>query len=239
MKALLIVAIILIAAPHSLAQQNTGSRRVFPRGNWILSFGPSQTPGTVVDLYTVGSNASSKDVKVTDVWLQNRSNQDVAALKIAWKLFEKSNPSKTLLSGETPQFLGVALAPGERRLVNYPVVSFARIHGRLVRGGKLEGHFTIELWVTEVQFDNGNLEAESSSNPNLRNAAWKVRPRGKFLKVTSKPAPQDDEDFGCPSQQCGWSDVQQCYTCFDTKGSSCSWFNCSYCKSGRCRTLIE
>ena len=239
MKTLLIVAIILIAAPHGLTQQDTPSRKGLPRGNWILSFGPSQTPGNLVDLYMVGSN-SSNDVKVTDLWLQNRSNLDVAAVKVGWNLYEKSNPSKILLSGETPNFLGVALAPGEKRIVNFPVVSFARIHGPLLRGGKLEGHFTVELWVTEVEFER-NLEAKSSSQPNVRRATWKTNRKIKLLKVASKPAPQDDDDdLGCPSQQCGWSDVQQCYTCFENKGSTCSWFNCSYCKSGRCRaTLIH
>src|SRR5262245_46244436 len=117
MKLLLVVAMALLIAPHNLAQQVSRSQNADPAGNWILGCGPASTPGAVVDLYMVGTD-SSNGVKVTDLWLRNRTTQDVAAVKIAWKLYERSNPSKTLVSGETPQFLGVALAAAEKRVIS-------------------------------------------------------------------------------------------------------------------------
>jgi len=186
----------------------------------------------------VGSDASH-GIKVTDVWLENRSLQDVSAVKIGWKLYEKANPSRILLSGETPQFLGVNLAAGEKRVATFPVVSFAKIHGPLLRNGRLEGSYKIELWVTEVLFDGGNTGLAQSTSFTLHKTSWKGSKTDKVTKVTSRPAPETDDDLGCPNQECGWANVQNCYTCFNNQGSSCSWSNCSYCKSGRCSALIE
>lgn len=240
MRMLMVVAMALLIAPHSLAQQVSRSEKADPPGNWVLGCGPTATPGPVVDLYMVGTD-SSNGVKVTDVWLKNRSHQDVAAVKIGWKLYERSNPSTTLISGETPQFLGVALASGEKRVITFPVVSFARIHGPLLRDGKVEGNFRIELWVSDVQFDNGFLQSRKSSSSIMRKAGWSTGRPTDVLKVTSKLAPPDDDDDGaaCQNQECGWANRQNCYTCFTNTGSTCSWSSCNYCKSGRCGALIE
>ncbi len=235
---LLLIAILLIGAPHALTQQTSSSDSGLPKGDWVLACGPSRSRGALVDLYMVGSD-SSKGVKVTDVWLENRSVQDVEAVKIGWKLYERSKPQVILLSGETPQFLGVALAAGEKRVVTFPVVSFAKIHRPLLRGGKVNGNYRIELWVSDVQFDNGNLATKSPAYFNVQKAAWTANSSLKFIAVASEPAAKDDDEFGCPNQECGWASSQNCYTCFNNNGSTCSWSNCTYCKSGRCPGLIE
>ena len=235
---LMLTIILMITSSPALAQQSSRSQNDLPEGNWILSCGPSRTRGSVVDLYMVGSDASN-GIKVTDVWLENRSSQDVAAVKIGWKLYERSNPSRILMSGETPQFLGVILAAGEKRVATFPVVSFAKIYGPLLRNGRIEGNYKIELWVTEVLFDGSNAGLAQSTSFPVHKTSWKDAKTDKVTKVASRPAPETDDDFGCPNQECGWSNPQSCYTCFNNQGSSCSWSNCSYCRSGRCSALIE
>ena len=238
MKKLLTTVTILIAIASSVAGKQAARKDSLPPGNWSLAFAPAQARGRVVDLFSVMSDAA-KGLTVTEVSIENRSNQDVAAVKIAWKLYEKSNASKTLLSGETPQFIGVALGPGEKRVIIFPVVSFARIHGPLLRDGKVEGNFRIELWVSEWQFDNGNLETQNSSSFNMRNASVKIGASTKYLKVRSKPFRARTDDLGCPVRECRWSNQDKCYRCENQEFSTCSWTNCSNCTSGRCSGLIE
>lgn len=230
---LTIPVIILFVLGTSGAARQSSRKNSLPPGNWSLAYGPTQTRGKIVDLFSVSSDAA-KGLAVTEVSLENRSDQDIAAVKIGWTLYERSNRSKTLLSGETPQFLAVALAPGEKRVVNYPVVSFARIHGPLVRAGKLEGDFRIELWVTEVQFDSDNPDAQNSSSFRLQKVAARTGPTFKFLRVPTRPAPQKDDSFGCPHRECKWSNQHQCYRCELTENSTCAWESCSSCASGRC-----
>ena len=238
MKILIVAAVALLIAPHTLAQTVSRSQNADPAGNWNLGCGPTSTPGALVDLYMVGTD-SSNGVKVTDLWLRNRTTQDVAAVKIAWKLYERSNPSKTLISGETPQFVGVALAVAEKRVISFPVVSFAKIYGPLMRDGRVDGNFRIEVWVSEVQFDSANVETGNSSSFSVRKAGWR-KGATNFLRVSSKQVTEvDDDGAACQNQECGWANRQQCYTCFNNTGSTCSWSNCNYCKSGRCGGLIE
>ena len=229
-----IVLIILIVLGAARLAGQTSQKESLPPGNWSLAFGPSRTRGKVVDLFAVSSDAT-KGLTVTEISLENRSSQDVAAVKIGWKLYEKSDPSKILLSGETPQFLGVALSPGEKRIVTFPVVSFAKIHKPLLRDGKVEGNFRIELWVTDVQFDNSNAELGNASY--LRRTLWTTGPV-KFVKVASRAAPKDD-DFGCPNRECRWSNLDNCYRCEQMDGSACAWSNCSSCASGRCSGFAD
>lgn len=238
MKKLLTTITILIALGSAAAGSQATRKDSLPAGNWSLAFAPAQARGKVVDLFSVMSDAA-KGLTVTEVSVENRSSHDVAAVKIGWKLYEKSNPSKTLLSGETPQFLGVALAPGEKRVITFPVVSFARIHGPLLRDGKVEGNFRIELWVSEVQFDNGIAAAENLSSFNMRTAGLKTGAAAKFLKVSSKPFRSRPEDLGCPVRECRWSNQDKCYRCENQEASTCSWTNCNNCASGRCPGLIE
>jgi hypothetical protein len=236
MKRLISLAtVFLIVSAFNLSTWALGTGNDLPSGNWGLSCGPSKTPGAVVDLYAVGTD-SSKGFTVTDVWLKNRSTQDVAAVKIGWKLYERSNPQVILLSGETQDFLGVALAPGEKRVVTFPVLSFAKIYRPLLRGGKLEGRYKIELWVTDIKFDVPNF---AQPVPVLHWRAINASSRARVLKVPSKAAIPEDDDLGCQNQECDYYHPDNCYKCVSGTGSTCSWSNCSYCKNGRCSGLIE
>ena len=236
MKKLIPLTILLIIFIANLRTPALTKTDNLPSGNWGLACGPSKTPGAVVDLYAVGTDAS-KGLTVRDVWLQNRSAQNVAAVKIGWKLYERSNPQAILLTGEIPDLLGVALAPAEKRVVTFPVLSFAKIYHPLLRDGKLEGRYKIELWVTDIKFDAPDL-AWRAGRANWRGSRWNGSSGGRILKVTSKAALPED-DFGCQNQECDYYHPDNCYKCVSSTGSSCSWSNCSYCRDGRCSGLIE
>ncbi|HYK19461.1 MAG TPA: hypothetical protein VEV42_01920, partial [Pyrinomonadaceae bacterium] len=77
MKKLIPLTILLIIFIANLRTPALTKTDNLPSGNWGLACGPSKTPGAVVDLYAVGTDAS-KGLTVRDVWLQNRSAQNVA-----------------------------------------------------------------------------------------------------------------------------------------------------------------
>ena len=146
MKQLLLIVVCLIIATEAVAQQPVRSNYGLPPGPWSVSCGPRlKQRGPTVDLYKVGSSVLT-GITVVDVWLENRSKQGVAGVKMAWRIYDISQEKTTLLQGETPKFLAVPLNPGENRKVSYPVVSFAKIYRPLLHGrSELQGNYRIEL----------------------------------------------------------------------------------------------
>jgi len=224
---------------EALAQSDRSTLQDLPPGHWLLAFQPAKTRGRVVDLSSVSSTVS-KGLGVSDFTLENRSKQNVAGVKIAWRLFETSHRDSTLLKGETPEFLAVSLTTGERRVVEYPVVSFAKIYRPLLDGKKeLEGNYRIELWVSDVRFADGAAGPQPAAFLNVKKANWNADAPVAFIEVKSKPAPPLAQDLGCPNQVCAYDYNAQCYRCVHESGGTCGWRTCSDCANGRCPGLID
>ena len=224
---------------EALAQSDRSTLQDLPPGHWLLAFQPAKTRGRVVDLSSVSSSVS-KGLGVSDFTLENRSKQNVAGVKIAWRLFETSHRDSTLLKGETPEFLAVSLTTGERRVVEYPVVSFAKIYRPLLDGTKeLEGNYRIELWVSDVRFADGAAGPQPAAFLNVKKANWNADAPVAFIEVKSKPAPPLAQDLGCPNQVCAYDYNAQCYRCVHESGGTCGWRTCSDCANGRCPGLID
>lgn len=230
------LAMVPFASSRTSIQSQSQSKTTdtLPPGKWMLAGGTTRKRGSKVDLYKVLTEAD-KGLTTTEVWLENRTNRGVVAVKIGWRLYERSNPEAGLLNGETPKFIGVPLSPGERRVVTYPVVSFVKIYQPLLRNGRLEGNYRIELFVTEVLYDDGTLDGASTWN--LRLTVNAKDSETLIAKVSSKAAEPPEE--GCPNQECMWSNSEQCERCYTNGGSTCSWKSCTSCLEGRCPGLIE
>ena len=227
------------ATREALAQNNRSTVQNLPPGHWWLAIQPTKTRGRVVDLSSVSSSVS-KGLGVTDFILENRSKQRVAGVKIAWRFFEASRRDTTLLKGETRNFLAVSLTAGERRVVEYPVVSFAEIYRPLLHGKReLEGNYRIELWVSDVSFTDETPEQGPAAFLNIKKVNWKADAAVAFVEVKSKPAPPIDDELGCPDQVCSFNYNENCYKCTYEKGGTCGWRDCSNCANGRCPGLID
>ena len=239
MKQLLLVVVCLIIATEAVAQQPARSNYGLPPGPWSVSCGPRlKQRGPIVDLYKVGSSVLT-GITVSDVWLENRSKQGVAGVKIAWRVYDTSQEKTTLLQAETPKFLTVPLNSEESRKVSYPVVSFAKIYRPLLHGrSELQGNYRIELWVSDVRFLGEAGQPGPAAFAHVKNLNSKADGAAAFVKVRSEPAADDDE-LGCQNQQCSWSNQKNCYTCGAGTGGTCKWFNCTYCEDGRCPGFIE
>lgn len=221
---------------QAFAKDDRATVQDLPPGNWMLGIQPAKTRGRVVDLSSVASSLS-EGLGVTDLILENRSKQGVAGVKIGWRVFETSARGTTLLKGETPKFLAVSLTAGERRIVKYPVVSFAKIYRPLLHGKReLAGNYKIELWVSDVRYTPEIREQGAATSLNVKKAHASV----DFVVVKSEPAPPPiDDELGCPDQACVYDYNQQCYRCTYESGGTCGFRDCRNCANGRCPGLIE
>jgi len=136
-----------------------GTGEAPPFGAWSLICGPSLERQPIVDAYSV---TSERGDKITKVDLRNRSDKAVIAVKLGWRLFYYDSPKNTLMSGESP-FLGVSLNVKERRVVEFPLVSFAKVSKSLLKNGRVDGDFKIEVVVTNVLFGDNEEQTSQSS----------------------------------------------------------------------------
>jgi hypothetical protein len=147
---------VLIGTGTKISGQSTKDK--LPPGKWTFAAGPyfgSDYESVPVDVFSVTSDAR-KGLAVTSVVLQNRDTRNVVAVKLHWYLKDKDQKGRVLLEGETP-LIGVAVPAGESQTLNYPVVSFAKVHKPLLKGTELSGNFRIEVAVSEVQYDDSSL----------------------------------------------------------------------------------
>jgi hypothetical protein len=125
------------------------------------------------------------------------------------------------MSGESP-FLGVPLNVKGRRVVEFPLVSFAKVSKSLLKNGRLEGDFKIAVVVTDVLFsDNEEKTSQSSWRTALLasflHSTTLSGTKGPIVDVMSHTAPP--VVTGCPNQGCRWH--HDSFICEPEMGSRC------------------
>lgn len=200
------------------AQASPQKRNDLPEGKWTLSILPTRHASQTVDVYSVLSEAS-KGLAATEVRIVNKTEKNVSGVKLSWRLSNLANEGETLLQGETP-LLAVALAPQERRVVQYPVVTFAKIYQPLLKGGRLAGDFNIEIQVSDVVYEEARYSGSNSARFVKAAAAAKLKPL-PMVKVPSHPAPPPTQIGKCQLQRCRWNSSNQCYDCTNDPCFNC------------------
>lgn len=234
-------------------QEKASWRAKLPLGKWALSITPAPSAQPTVDLYSATTDAR-KGLGVTRVGLRNLSGSDVAAVKVGWRLFAAEQLAASLLTGETP-LLGVALGPGEWRVVDYPVVTFAEAVRPLLKGNNLGGNYRIELVVTEVTYRDQAAKLVSgrggsssfvrvASAPDhataarcrakSRRASFQPERGAMFIKAAVWSAPAE----ACQDQQCMWGSGD-CFMCNGAPNFGCRVDSCSSCTNSRCESQID
>lgn len=208
-----------------------GTGEAPPFGAWSLICAPSLERQPIVDAYSV---TSERGDKITKVALRNRSDKVVIAVKLGWRLFYYDSPKNTLMSGESP-LLGVPLNVKEWRVVEFPLVSFAKISKSLLKNGRIDGDFKIEVVVTEVLFGDNEEKTSQSSWRNSLLASFlpsttKSGIKGPIVEVMSYTAPPIVE--ACQDQECKFKNA--CYKCEELSGTSCSPNGCESCTETAC-----
>jgi hypothetical protein len=205
-----------------------------PPGAWSLVCAPSLSDDKgIAEVYSVTS--SSKGGTVKKVSIRSRSNKPIIAVKLGWRLYYYNSPDKALMSGESP-FLGVALNENERRDVEFPVVSFTKISKSLVKDGRLNGDFKIEVGVINVLLGDGEektsiLSRSVSTLANFLSPSTAHSLKEAMVKVNSYTSVVTLE--ACQNQECKWNG--SCFQCQALAEVTCEPKpDCSECKETQC-----
>ena len=138
-----------------------------PPGNWSFSahpyFGPGYDSKPVLVFSVTTSTAGG--LAVNEIGLKNLSSKAVAAVKLGWYLCTAQSPGANLLQGQTPLIaLSGGIPVGKRRLLKFPVLSFAKIHKSLLMGNALSADFQVEVEVSEVLYEDGTTYATNKTS---------------------------------------------------------------------------
>lgn len=115
------------------AQKAPPAEEQEPPGDWSLSIGVYTGPGyeSLPVMADSVKSVGSKGLAVTEVTLKNNTTKFVKQVRLQWQVSErpdlgreKEDTRVILVHGRTPR-ITVDLSPGEERLLEYLVVSFA------------------------------------------------------------------------------------------------------------------
>jgi len=138
----------------SIAQQSATVG--FPGGDWRFSAHPYMGEGFRTRPVVVTSVASeATTLSVTGVRINNISSKGVLAVKLGWSIYDQRNRTKILNQGESSLItLDRVLRSDSDQRLSVPLVSFMEIHKRLMKKGRLEGDYRLDVAVTEILFDD-------------------------------------------------------------------------------------
>lgn len=192
-------------------QKSSFGMEDLPPGEWSLTVGPSAERSLTVDVVSVLTEVK-KGLAAIEVGVENKTDHNVSGVRLGWRLHDRANPKDVLLKGETP-VLGVALSPKERRVVQYPVVTFAKIYRPLLRDGNVAGNYRIEIQVVDVIYESfTNRKRDKDDHPKFVRAGLPGMPETQFLNVLTKPSPPTQKGH-CQNQACEYNFTRNCYTC--------------------------
>lgn len=220
---LTLIATAALAVPANLSGDRDSQRQVTP-GRWTLSAGPYFGPGhesLPVDVYSVTTNAD-RGHTVTQVKLNNRTAKDAVAVNLHWYLRD-GDSGRLLLEGDTP-LIELALPAGQRRTLEYPVISFGRIARSLLKERDFSGNFRIEVVAGQVVYADGSSAAG-------------VRRDLSFIPAAFGPKPSLYS--GCSKQRCEWSNDHESYRCLDSTNSESCMNQGSSCTNERCAGELQ
>ena len=158
---LLVAAVLLISVNSHTTEAQSDKDAQLPSGDWSFSAHPYLGPGydsRSIVVYSVVTSVKN-GLTVTKVALHNLSSKSVSAVKLNWSLSTESDRTSVLLSGQTPLVaLSGGLPAGDRRAIDFPVVSFSKIYKPLMRGDSLTGDFRLEVEVGEILYEDGSTQ---------------------------------------------------------------------------------
>lgn len=201
-------------------------------GDWSLACLPTLKPQPLVDVYSVTTNAL-KGLTITQVGVKNLSAKNAIGIKLGWRLFLEGDPQTSLKQGITP-LLGVPLSPGERRVVEFPVVKAANVLATISNDGSLRGQFRIEVAVVDVVFEENAKGQTAREHASFIKAVSWENPVMSAVEVTSYQDPIIIEG-ACQDQTCKWGGASGCYVCQAGPGFGCSISVCTSCTESRCQ----
>ncbi len=236
---LLAATLLTFVRSDNFAGSKASTQKEFPPGRWGFSAHPYMGEGYESRPVVVTSvKTELKDLSVTAVRVRNISSKSVVAVKFGWYLLNESDRRFVLQEGAS-QVISMedGLVVGEGKTLQLPIVSFGQVSKTLIRGGRLEGDYRLEIAVTEILFEDlstwtiGQKVAvqKQASNTLIVKASFRV---GTVpLTVTPiKAAPI------CPKQKCKLVEgPPDGYTCVSSEFEE----YCTNCITSCCNTVCS
>lgn len=231
LKSTLLLALLLsLAAVAAEAQTPPKMQDRLPAGNYTVITKPYMGPGyeSLPVMTTSVTTEAQSDGGVTIVGVENSTSHRLDAVRLSWYLSASEAPDYILLQGKTPMLrLPGGIAAGEVERIQFPVVSFARIHKPLAHKGVVNGNYLIQVGVVEARFDDGTTQtflALGKTGGERKTVFVKASWAGAATRPAS-PARQ----IGCPNQSCspvfqgdGNARVLVGYDCAESQGATCT-----------------
>lgn len=220
---LAIVGALILVVGNGLGNRQVRLAAQSPSENWSVSAIPYVGPGYKSRPVVVTSVMSdtSKGYKVTDVALKNISSKPAAAVRLSWNIYsDKAN--SILLRGQTTLITwSEELPENARRQIKHDILSFAHAAKQLANEGGLDGHYRIEVGVSEILFADGSIwTVDGNQTDEAAFIKTSLSKRFVPLKVT----PLSPQQF-CPNQACTFAPGPPAgFTCTSTVGVICT--NC-------------
>lgn len=218
---------------HSVAGDRQGTNEQLPKGDWSLSAHPYMGKGYDSRPVMVSSVSMDKTPVVTKVGLWNISNKVVLGVKLGWSLTTDENRGAVLRQGETVLIaISGGLPVNDSQSLKFPVVAFRDIYKPLLKNGALDGHYRIEVLVTEILFEDGTTWTPESNKIKKIAFVNAVFHPGATLPLAITPFRPTVQP--CPKQHCVFTaGPPDYYSC----GSSQNGEYCTNCVSSCCNTL--
>lgn len=232
-----VLSLVVMTKNSGFVEGASQTKSQLPPGKWSFSAHPFMGEGYESRPVVVTSvRTEAKTLSVTAVRVRNISSKPVAAIRLGWYLADENNNLTNLQQSETSFIpMDKALETDKTELFKVSVVSFLDIYKPLVRDGRLEGSYRLEIAVTEILFEDQStwrvgqqvtLETQPSK-PAIVNASLKNRPL-TVMPLKLNPI--------CPKQQCKYVEGPP-------DGYSCSQSDhneyCTNCVTSCCNTLCN
>lgn len=227
MTILLVCSVFVINGFSQVVSQSQKSGKseqsaILPDGDWSISIFPYE-----LDIYSPVSlfSVSSNNGRAERFDVQNIANKPVNGIKISWSLYKDEDRSKIIRKGNTPLLVfRKELLTGKRGFIKLNVVSFATLSTSLLTKNGLEGDFSIDLRVEEVQFSDGSIwQRQDGQSPDIK-AELVPSAAGDCAKQQCKGTPST-EVIGAVTYSCETSAMNQ--RCQTSGAYSCSNVSCS------------
>lgn len=127
-----------------------------------------------------------ENLQLTHVTLKNFSAKTVAGVQLKWFISTKAEPEKVLPPPGYTGLFAARLQAGESQKVECPLIVFSRAATYLIKDGRLDGDFLLNVRVFQVEFEDG-----SSWNDD-----WRGPKPGERAKL-GKDRPNDDRPMCC------------------------------------------
>jgi len=225
---LVITSISMIIGGIALSQYPKQSEYVLPKGNWSFSAHPYQGPDLQDRSVIVVSveTARDKGAGISKIRIHNKSSKVVTAFKLKWELFSGDmsenalfyeisdwmEPSKNILAGAVGTIV-----------FTKPFTTFVAVSRPLLKGGSLDGNFSLTVSVTEAKYEDGSTWIAARIEKGYRRSSLK---NVAFTKTPSQT--------GCAKQKCDLASGQSTYSCEASMRSEYCTNNVTSCTNTIC-----